>query len=338
MKTILITGAGGYIGSVATDLFLAEGYRVIAVDSFVRGFMGPITVLQEKYGQDKLIFIRCDLRDEQATAQIFADHPEIETVIHYAAFCNVGESEKQPEIYFDNNISATLSLVEAMRAHHVNKLVFSSTCSLYGEPQTDTIAEDHPVDPTSHPYGESKFMAERILDWYHKIYGLSFVTLRYFNVCGATDDGAIGDSKKPSFHLMQNAVRGALDIAPFYLNNTPVDTPDGTPIRDYVNVVDLNRAHLMAVPFLDGLSQPEVFNLGTGTGNSVLEVIEAVEQITGTTLPRQEGERRKGDVSKAVASNQKITSMLGWKPEHSLEDSVRSLVSWYETHPHGWES
>lgn len=331
----MITGAGGYIGSVATDLFLSKGYRVIAVDSLVRGFRGPIEFLQQRYGSDQLVYHECDIRTE--IEPVFSQHDNIEAVIHYAAFCNVGESEKHPELYFDNNISATLALMEAMRAHHVQKLVFSSTCSLYGEPKTDTIAETHPVDPTSHPYGESKYMAERIIDWYHRIHGLQYIILRYFNVCGATDDGSIGDSKKPSFHLMQNAVRGALSIAPFYLNNTPVDTPDGTPIRDYVNVVDLNRAHVLAVEHLEKLEQPEVFNLGTGTGNSVMEVITSVEQITGTKLPLQEGERRQGDVSKAVASNEKITRMLGWKPEHSLEDSVNSLVTWYQNHPHGWD-
>lgn len=331
----MITGAGGYIGSVATSLFLEKGYRVVAVDNFSRGYKQPLEYLQNKYGTDSLTFYEADLRT--AIEPVFEAEKDIEAVIHYAAFCNVGESEKQPEIYFDNNISATLSLLMAMKKHGVNKLVFSSTCSLYGEPKTDTLDESLPVDPTSHPYGESKYMAERIIDWFHKLHGMQYIILRYFNVCGATDDGSIGDSKKPSFHLMQNAVRGALGIGEFYLNYTKVPTSDGSPVRDYVNVVDLNHAHLLAVEALDTLEQPEIFNLGTGTGNSVLEIIKTVERITGTKLEMKEGERRKGDVSKAVASNAKITKMLGWTPKHTIEDSVNSLITWYKAHPNGWE-
>ena len=334
-KKLLVTGAGGYIGSVATSLFLEKGYNVVAVDSLVRGFKQPLELLQQKYGQDRLSFYQLDLRTQ--AHEIFEKEQDIDTVIHYAAFCNVGESEKNPELYFDNNIAGTLRLLESMKKHNVNKLVFSSTCSLYGEPKTEALDESYPVDPTSHPYGESKYMAERIINWFHKIHGLNYIILRYFNVCGATDDGTIGDSKKPSFHLMQNAVRGALGIDEFYLNFTPADTPDGSPIRDYVNVVDLNNAHLLAVEYLERAPQPEVFNLGTGVGNSVMEIIKTVERITGTKLEMKEGERRKGDVSKAVASNAKITKMLGWTPSHTIEDSVNSLITWYKAHPKGWD-
>lgn len=166
---------------------------------------------------------------------------------------------------------------------------------------------------------------------------MKYAFLRYFNVCGATDDGKIGDSKKPSFHLMQNAVRGALGIDTFSLNNTLVETPDGTPIRDYVNVVDLNEAHVKAVEYITTATSSEVFNLGTGTGNSVMEIINAVQEITDKKLELGEGDRRKGDVSKAVASNEKITKMLGWAPTRSIQDSIKSLVKWYSTHPNGWE-
>lgn len=334
-KTILITGSGGYIGSVATSLFLEKGFTVIAVDSLVRGFKQPMQLLAEKY-PGKLTFYDTDIRT--GIEDVFAKHTDIETVIHYAAFCNVGESEKQPELYFDNNIASTLALLNAMNKHGVKKLVFSSTCSLYGEPQTEILDETHPVDPKSHPYGESKYMSERVIDWFSKVHGITYMVLRYFNVCGAADDGSIGDSKKPSFHLMQNAVRGALGIDSFYLNFTPVDTPDGSPIRDYVNVVDLNNAHILAVEYLDKAPQSEVFNLGTGTGNSVLEIVKVVEEKTGVKIEMKEGERRKGDVSKAVASNKKITELLGWKPTHSIEDSVTSLITWYKAHPHGWDA
>ncbi len=334
-KKILITGAGGYIGSISTDLFLKNGYEVVAVDNLSRGFRQPMDILQKEYGEDKLRFYQTDLKT--GIKEIFDKESDVDAVIHYAAFCNVGESEKDPNMYFDNNINGTLSLLKAMKENSVNKIVFSSTCAIYGEPQTDTLGENHPIDPKSHPYGESKYMSERVIDWYSKVFGLKYIFLRYFNVCGATDDGKLGDSKKPSFHLMQNAVRGALGIAEFYLNYTKVGTPDGSPIRDYVNVVDLNEAHVKAVEYLVNSSTSEIFNLGTGTGNSVMEIIQAVEKITGAKLELKEGERRQGDVSKAVASNEKIARLLEWTPKRTIEDSVNSLVTWYKAHPQGWE-
>lgn len=336
MKKVLVTGAGGYIGSIATYLLLKNGYQVIAIDNLSRGYKQPLKKLQKQFGKDKLTFYFGDL--QKIVDKIITKEKGISKVLHYAAFCNVGESEKDPFIYFNNNINGTLSLLEAMKKAKIKKIIFSSTCALYGEPQTDTISETHPVNPTSHPYGESKYISERIIDWYSKTYGIQYIFLRYFNVCGATDDGEFGDSKKPSFHLMQNAVRGALGIDSFLLNNTTVDTPDKTPIRDYVNVVDLNEAHLMALDYIDTIKENDIFNIGTGAGNSVLEVITAVEKITGVKLNLKAGERRKGDVSKAVATNTKIHKTLRWKPKRSLEDSVTSLVKWYTKYPQGWKN
>ena len=177
--------------------------------------------------------------------------------------------------------------------------------------------------------------------WYLRLLGSAMTFVYEMCIrdrCGATDDGEIGDSKKPSYHLMQNAVRGALGLDEFFLNFTPVETPDGSPIRDYVNVVDLNKAHIKAVEHILATEESDIFNLGTGTGYSVLEIVNKVQEVTGKTFDVKESERRKGDVNKAVASNEKITRVLGWKPEHSLEDSVRSLVTWYGKHPKGWES
>jgi UDP-glucose 4-epimerase len=332
---VLITGAGGYIGSVATDLFLKNGYEVVAVDNLSRGSRGPLDLLKQEYGELKLHFYETDLRT--GIQEVFDKEKNIEVVIHFAAFCNVGESEKNPYIYFDNNINGTLSLLEAMKNHDVKKIVFSSSCSIYGEPQTEKLDENHPINPKSHPYSESKYMSERIIDWYHKLAGFDYIVLRYFNVCGATADGRIGDSKKPSFHLMQNAVRGALGIDTFHLDYTKVNTPDGSPIRDYVNVEDLCDAHIKAVEYITKNSVAEAFNLGTGTGNSVMEIIKTVERITGKTLELKDSVRRKGDVSKAICSNEKITKTLGWKPTRTIEDSVKSLVKWYTLHPHGWD-
>lgn len=335
MSKILVTGAGGYIGSVGTYLFLQKGYEVIALDNLSRGFRKPLERLQEKFGSEKFRFYIGDI--QTTISGILKKEPDISTVIHYAALCNVGESEKDPGLYFSNNISATAALLEAMKDAAIKRIVFSSTCSIYGEPQTDTISEDHPINPKAHPYCESKYMSERIIDWFDKVYNIKYIFLRYFNVCGASDDGEFGDSKKPSFHLMQNAIRAALGLDKFYLNNTEVDTPDKTPIRDYVNVEDLAEAHLKAIEYLETNNKSDIFNLGTGKGNSVLEIIEAVERITGTKLERAVGQRRRSDVSKAVASNEKINRVLGWQPKRSLEDSINTLIKWYKSHPQGWE-
>lgn len=334
MKKILITGAGGYIGSVATSLFLEKKYEIVTLDSYIRGFQDPLDFLQKKY-PSMLSIYNGDIRT--TIEKVLETHKDIDTILHYAAFCNVGESEHHPELYLGDNISTINALLAAMVKYNKKKLVFSSTCALYGTPISDFIDENHPITPTYHPYGESKFMCERIIDWYSKIHGIQYIFMRYFNVCGATDDSEIGDSKKPSFHLMQNAIRGALGIEPFTLNCTPVDTPDKTPIRDYVNVVDLNWGHILAVDYLSTIKGNDIFNLGTGTGNSVLEIISTVEKITGIKLKLTEGQRRRGDVSRAVASNKKISKILGWKPTHSIEDSVNSLIGWYKKNPKGWD-
>jgi UDP-glucose 4-epimerase len=334
MSKILITGAGGYIGSVATSLFLEAGHEVVAVDNYVRGFAGPLEFLSKKYGSESLRYYPLDIQTE--INSVLDKENGVESVVHYAAFCNVGESEKHPELYFGNNVQTTVALLEGMKKHEIRKILFSSTCSLYGEPKQEFIDETHPVDPFSHPYSESKYISERIILWYGKLFGFKSVFLRYFNVCGAMDDGSIGDSKKPSYHLMQNAVRGGLGIAPFEFNNTEVDTLDKTPIRDYVNVVDLNRAHLLALKYLDTIKEHDLFNLGTGEGNSVLQIVKSVEKILNIEVKKSQGERRKTDVSRAVASNAKIKRVLGWEPTHSLEDSVNSLVKWYQAHPQGW--
>ncbi len=198
------------------------------------------------------------------------------------------------------------------------------------------IDEKHPLNP-SQPYGASKQMVEELIQWYAQLKGLHYIILRYFNVCGASDDGFIGDSKKPSTLLMQNAVRGALNIEPFSLTCPEVDTPDKTPIRDYVNVVDLNEAHLLALEHLMNDKPNEIINLGTGTGNSVLEIVNQVKEITlaqftvGTTTPRE------GDDAKKIANIAKAKAILNWSPKRTIADSVRSLVTWYKTHPHGWD-
>lgn len=335
MKKILITGAGGYIGSVASYLFLQKGFEVIGVDNFSRGFQQPLNLLQSKFGSDKFRWYKADLRD--SIHEVFEKEESIQAVVHYGALCSVPESMQQPDLYFSNDAWGCANLLKVMTDHQVRQIVFSSTCAVYGESHYVPIDEKHPKNPIS-PYGEAKRMAEQMMEWYARLKGLRYVMLRYFNVCGASDDSLIGDSKKPSFHLMQNAVRGALGIEKFQLVCPKVDTPDGTPIRDYVNVVDLNEAHILALEYLLQEGKSDVFNLGTGNGNSVLEIIQKVEQVTGQKIDITPGETREGDPARLYANNQKAKQVLGWNPSRSLEHSVKSLVEWYKVHPHGWDN
>ncbi len=332
---ILITGTGGYIGSIAARAFLKAGHEVVGVDACFRGYLEPQRLLQEEFGKNRFRFFHADLTKEIST--IFEKENGIEMVVHFAAYCNVGESEKHPSLYFDNNVGGVSILLEAMKEAGIKKLVFSSTCATYGDPQYTPIDEKHPVGNCTSAYGESKFLAERMIKWYRELFGLKSVILRYFNICGASDDHKFGDSKRPSFHLMQNAVRAALGQGEFKFNFTRVETPDGSPIRDYINVEDLADAHVKAADYLKNGGDSEVFNLGTGDGNSVFEIVETVEKLTGVTFEKNEGERRSGDAIIAVADNRKAKEILSWEPRRSIERSVTTLRDWYKSHPEGWK-
>lgn len=333
MAKILVTGAGGYIGSIAAYLLLKKGYEVIGLDNYMRGFKQPLELLQKKFGQEKLRFYEKDIKED--LGEVFEKEKNIEAVIHYAALCNVGESEDNPQLYLSNNAEGCEHLLGEMSKYGIKKIVFSSTCAVYGESQYIPVDEKHPINPIS-PYGESKKITEEKIQEAGRSNGLKYVILRYFNVCGASDDSLLGDSKKPSFHLMQNAVRGALGIEDFKLTYPQVDTPDKSPIRDYINVVDLNEAHLLALTHLLKGGENEIINLGTGTGNSVLEIIKKVEEITGKKIKIYQGKKRTADPAKLIASVEKAKKVLGWEPKRSIEESVKTLVNWYTSHPNGW--
>lgn len=333
-KKILITGGGGYIGSVATNLFLDKGFEVIVIDNFSRGFQAPLDLLQKKFGKERLRYYKADLGEN--LNPIFEKENSIDAVVHYGAFCSVNESMENPEMYFSNNTAGSLNLLKTMLKFDINKVVFSSTCAVYGEASYMPIDEKHPTNPTN-PYGESKRMVEKMMEWISLRNKLNYVAFRYFNVCGATEDGLIGDSKKPSVHLVQNAVRGALNIEPFYLTCPEVTTPDKTPIRDYVNVLDLNDAHILGVDYLLNGGKSELINIGTGTGNSVLEIITEVEKITGKKISFTKNNTRSGEYAKAVAEITKAKRILKWEPKRSITDSINSLIKWYKSRPHGWD-
>lgn len=337
-KTILVTGAGGYIGSVASNLFLENGFHVVGVDNFTRGYKHPLLLLQEKFGKDKITWSETDLVTDNLD-NLFTRNP-IDVTAHFAGLCNVGESWEKPDLYFGNNIIGTQRLAEAMIKAKITNIIFSSTCAVYGDAKYLPINENHPLTNPASPYGATKKMCEEILNWYSKVGLIKYVFLRYFNVTGATDDSEMGDSKHPSFHLVQNAIRGALGIEKFELNYVPVNTPDGSPIRDYLNVVDLVDAHVLAVKYLlqEG-NKSNIFNLGTGNGNSVLEIVKLVKEKTGVDFAANMSKnRRKGEADKMIADFSKAEKLLGWKPRHSLEQSIDSLITWYKKHPKGWQT
>lgn len=335
-KKILVTGAGGYIGSVTSDLLLHNGFDVIAVDNFSRGYEAPLTFLKNKYGDQRLSWEKIDLTTDNLEG--FLKSLKVDAILHCAALCNVGESWENPTLYFGNNVIGVQRLADAAIKSGIKNIVFSSTCAVYGDAQYTPIDEKHPLANPSSPYGATKKICEEIFDWYAKTNFLNYVFLRYFNVTGAADDGSIGDSKNPSFHLIQNAIRGALGIDKFELNYASVNTPDGSPIRDYLNVVDLASAHMKALIFLiDNQGKNEVFNLGTGSGNSVLEIIKIVKEKIGVDFQvGDSSNRRKGEADKMIADISRAKNILGWEPAHSLDDSIQSLIKWYKSHPNGW--
>lgn len=332
---ILVVGGAGYIGSHAVKLLLDQGKKVAVIDNLFRGYKQAIDTLQQKYGKDKLEFYQADLRDEKEIDRLMKELKP-EGVMHFAALCLVNESMEKPEDYFENNVVGSFNLLRAMVNNGVKNLVFSSTCAVYGESQYLPVDEKHPLSP-SNPYGESKLMVEQMIKWFGRIYNFPYVIFRYFNVAGASSEGIIGDSKKPSQLLTQNAVRGALGMEEFKLTCPKVDTTDGTPVRDYINVEDLAEAHALAIEYLQKGGESDVFNLGTGKGNSVLEIVNRVKEITGAEFPIAQGEARKGEYAEIYANNKKAVEKLGWQPKRGIKESVESLVAWYKKHPNGWE-
>jgi len=329
-KTILITGGAGYIGSHAVKLCLQRGFRVVVFDNFSRGFRQPLGILQPL---GDLIVVEGDLRNRDSIEKSFRDYP-IDVVMHFAALCLPFESMEIPEQYFEHNVVGSLNLFEAMRKTGIHRAIVTSTCATYGDAEYVPVDEFHPLKPVS-PYGESKVLMERMLRWYGEIHGFHYALFRYFNVCGADSEGLIGDHDKAL--LMQNAVRGALGIKPFTYTCPEVDTPDGTPIRDYIDVEDLAEAHLAAVPYLEKGGTSDVFNLGNGRGWSVKEMVDAVALYCRVVIPRVQGELRKGEPARIFANPEKAFQVLGWKPKKSLEQSIASLVRWYQKFPKGYE-
>jgi UDP-arabinose 4-epimerase len=311
MERILVTGGAGYIGSHTAKLLAQSGVQPVVYDNFSRGNRWAVLNWPcIEAGLDDGERLRAALRDNRITS-----------VIHFAAYAYVGESVQDPREYYWNNTVNTLRLLDAMRDCGVKNIVFSSSCATYGNPESLPIREDHPQRPVS-PYGESKLMVERILASYGGAYGLKWVALRYFNAAGADPDGELGEDHNPETHLIPLALRAAEEADPLVIFGTDYPTADGAAIRDYVHVSDLAAAHLASMRHLEAGGQSTAFNLGTGAGASVWEVVRAAESVTGLTIPVRAAPRRPGDPAVLVADATRAASILGWRPRFSSLDAI----------------
>ena len=319
---ILITGSAGYIGSHCTLALLERGYEVVGFDNFSVGHIETVEKLK-LYGKDKFKFIQGDLLIENDIQKIFSNY-KIDAVIHFAAFSLVGESCLNPSKYYRNNVVGTLNLLDKMVENNVLKIVFSSTAATYGEAQYVPIDELHPKKPCN-PYGKSKLMIEEIMDDFDKAYNLKSVRLRYFSVAGADEKTRVGEWHTTETHLIPNVLKSALnENKTFNLFGYDYDTKDGTCVRDYINVEDLIEAHILALEYLNKFETTNFFNLGTNEGNSVKEVFDLCEKITGKKINLNIEKRREGDPATLIAKNKKAKEILGWEPRKTLYDSIKS--------------
>lgn len=321
---ILVTGGAGYIGSHCVLALLKEGFAVHIFDNFSTGHKETVETLK-KYST--LTYSEGDLQNRTDIKKVFENN-KIDAVVHFAAFSQVGESVKNPQKYYQNNVCGTLNLLEAMLENDVKKIVFSSTAATYGEPVYTPIDENHPQLPIN-PYGQTKLMIERIMDDYDKAYGLKSVRLRYFNVAGADSEGRIGEWHDPETHLVPNILKSSFgDGKTFEMYGDDYDTKDGTCVRDYINVEDLAQAHILALKYLNNGEETNFFNLGTQEGTTVKEVFDVCEQVIGKSIPVKQMPRREGDPAILVADNTKAKNELGWEPKNSFEHSVKTAYEW----------
>ena len=319
---ILVVGGAGYIGSVCAELLLDEGHTVSVFDNLSEGHRAAI--------DSRAQFTEGDLQDRELVKETLSKEKP-DAVMHFAANALVGESMQNPSKYFRNNVANGLNLLDAMVAAGVRKIIFSSTCAIFGPPEKLPIEETTPKQPIN-PYGESKLTFEKILRWYDQIHGLNFVALRYFNAAGASEN--FGEDHRCETHLIPNVLKVALGEKPnVEIFGTDYETPDGTCIRDYIHILDLSRAHILAL----NSANSEFYNLGTGGGRSVRQVIDSCRKITGRDIQVVEKSRRPGDPPRLVATSEKIKRELGWKPEfQSLDQIVESAWKWHQKFPRGY--
>lgn len=326
----LVLGGAGYIGSHTVDRLIEKGEKTIVVDSLVTGH-------RQAVNKDAK-FYQGDIADKDFMRQVFKENSDIDAVIHFAAYSLVAESMKKPLKYFDNNTAGMVKLLEVMNEFSIDKIVFSSTAATYGIPEEVPIKETTPQNPIN-PYGESKLMMEKIMRWADKAYGIKFVPLRYFNVAGAKPDGSIGEDHMPETHLLPIVLQVAMGKRDkLQIFGDDYNTPDGTNIRDYVHPLDLADAHILAVDYLKAGNPSTAFNLGSSTGFSNREILEAARKVTNKEIPAEIAHRRGGDPDVLVASSTKAREVLGWKPQFDdISKIIETAWKWHTLHPEGYQ-
>ncbi|MBO0472847.1 UDP-glucose 4-epimerase GalE [Enterococcus ureasiticus] len=327
---ILVVGGAGYIGSHIVKQLIDSNHKVVVLDNLQTGHAKAVT--------EPAMFIKGNVKDKPLLRNLFTE-TSYDVVFHFAANSSVEESMKDPLLYFDNNVSGLITLLEVMNEFAVKTIIFSSTAAVYGDTSEKVITEDTETIPKN-PYGESKRMMEQIIQWCHTAYDINYVVLRYFNVAGADLSGAIGEDHQPETHLIPIVLEVPLNIRDFItIFGNDYDTKDGTTVRDYVHVVDLANAHLLAMNYLLEGKESTIFNVGSSTGFSTLEIINKVEDYTQKKIPVKYGNRREGDPHSLIASSKKIESILGWKPQYTdLNSIIDSAWKWHTNHPAGYES
>jgi UDP-glucose 4-epimerase len=327
MSTILITGGAGYIGSHVSKELLRQGHQTIIYDNLQTG---------HRKAAQRAQFIEGDLADSKKLRETFKSF-SIDSVMHFAADCQVGESVENPLKYFRNNVKNSLRLVEIMIEFNVMKFIFSSSAAVYGEPKKVPIPEEHPCLPVN-PYGETKWIFERVLQRLHEARKFDYISLRYFNAAGADPDGELGEDHSPETHLIPISILAAMNGKAIPIFGTDYATPDGTCIRDYIHVTDLAMAHILALGKLTSGGPSGSYNMGNGNGYSVKEVIETVKEVTGMKVDTVETPRRSGDPARLVAASVKIKRELGWIPRYpELSTIVNTAWQWHRKHPKGYE-
>jgi UDP-glucose 4-epimerase len=327
MSTILVTGGAGYIGGHVVKELLRQGHKPIVYDNLQTG---------HRKASKNGLFIEGDLSDQKKLAKAFQAN-SIDAVMHFAADCLVGESVRNPLKYFNNNVKNSLNLIEIMEEFNIKKIIFSSSAAVYGEPKEIPITEEHPCAPTN-PYGETKWIFEKVLQAFHDAGKLNFISLRYFNAAGADPEGELGEDHSPETHLIPLVIHSSLDGTSVPVYGTDYNTPDGTCIRDYIHVDDLANAHILALRKLEKEKMSGIYNLGNGNGYSVREVIETVKKVTGRKVAAVNSLRRPGDPARLVASSDKIKKELGWIPKSpDLETIVETAWEWHKNHPKGYD-
>ena len=323
---ILVTGGAGFIGSITSHELKKQGFKVIILDTLENGYEKAIKGFE---------LVKGNIKDQKLVTKVLKKY-KVEAVMHFAAYIEMGESMENPHKYFDNNLVGTVALLEAMIKAGVKKMIFSSTAGVYGNPKRVPIKEEDRKQPEN-PYGQAKLMTEQTLEFYNKIYNLKSISLRYFNAAGATLDGSLGEAHKPESHLIPNIIKAAIKDEEFTLFGDDYPTSDGTCIRDYIHVLDLAEAHILALKALKDGHKTDVYNAGTGKGYSNKEVIEMVRKVTDKDLKVKIDKRRAGDANELIADSSKMQKEFNWQPKYSdLKTIVKTAYKWHLKHSNGY--